>query len=75
MNVINRISELGNKFFDWVLKGIIPLPGIVKGVIVIITFALVAIGILSLLKKSFKVFGIILLVLFVAIFVSSFLFK
>ena len=42
MKVINRISELGNKFFEWVLKGIIPLPGIVKGVIVIVTFALVA---------------------------------
>lgn len=70
MNCINKISELGDSFFNWVLNGIIPLPGIIKGFITIVVFTLVALGILSLLRKSFKIFGIILLVIFVIALVS-----
>ena len=70
MNCINKISELGDSFFNWVLNVIIPLPGIIKGFITIVVFTLVALGILSLLRKSFKIFGIILLVIFVIVLVS-----
>lgn len=71
MNVINKISEIGNSFFDLVSKWIIPLPGIVKGFIVLVVLCLVTIGIITLLKKSFKIFGIILLVIAIIIFASS----
>ena len=73
MEIIKKISEFGDSFFEWILKGIIPLPGIVKGIIVIVVLVLVAIGILTLLKKSFKVFGIILLAILTIIIVSGFL--
>lgn len=75
MEVMNKISEFGNNFFDWVVEGILPLPGIIKGVIVIVVLLLVVVGIMSLLKKSFKIFGIILLIIFIAILVSGLLSK
>ena len=73
MSVIEKISEFGNSFFEWLIKGIVPLPGVIKGVIVIVTFLLISIGIFTLLKKSFKVFGIILLAIFIVVLVSMFL--
>lgn len=75
MNCINKISELGNSFFDLVSQWIIPLPGILKGFITLVFLGLVAMGILSLLKKSLKVFGFILLAIAVFIFVSTILNK
>ena len=60
MKVINKISELGNNFFDWLVEGVLPLPGIIKGFLVIVVFLLVLVGVLSLLKKSLKIFGIII---------------
>lgn len=70
MKVINKISEIGNDFFNWIIEGIVPLPGIIKGIIVIVTLLLVLIGVFSLLKKSLKIFGSILLIIFIVIFVS-----
>ena len=74
MKVINKISELGNNFFDWLVEGVLPLPGIIKGFLVIVVFLLVLVGVLSLLKKSLKVFGIILSII-VIIILCSMLFK
>lgn len=71
MNIFSKISDIGNSFFDLISKWIIPLPGIVKGVISLTVLCLIAIGIITLLKKSFKVFGIILLVVVIIIFVST----
>ena len=71
MKVINKISEIGNAFFNLISEWIIPLPGIIKGFIALVVLGLVAIGILTLLKKSFKIFGIILLVVFIVIFASA----
>lgn len=70
MNIINKISEIGDAFFNLISQWIIPLPGIIKGFIALVVLALVAIGVLTLLKKSFKIFGIILLGVFVVILVS-----
>ena len=71
MNVINKISQLGNDFFNWLVDGVLPLPGIVKGIIVIVLFCLVFIGFLTLLKKSLKVFGVIALVIVLIILILS----
>lgn len=73
MKVINKISEIGEAFFNLISEWILPLPGIVKGFISLVVLGLVAIGILTLLKKSFKIFGIILLVVFIIIFASAIL--
>lgn len=73
MKVINKISEIGEAFFNLISEWILPLPGIVKGFIALVVLGLVAIGILTLLKKSFKIFGIILLVVFIIIFASAIL--
>jgi hypothetical protein len=74
MKVINKISELGNNFFDWLVEGVLPLPGIIKGFLVIVVFLLVLVGVLSLLKKSLKIFGIILSIIAIII-LCSMLFK
>jgi hypothetical protein len=74
MKVINKISEFGNNFFDWLVEGVLPLPGIIKGFLVIVVFLLVLVGILSLLKKSLKIFGIILSIIAIII-LCSMLFK
>lgn len=74
MKVINKISEFGNNFFDWLVEGVLPLPGIIKGFFVIVVFLLVLVGVLSLLKKSLKVFGIILSIIAIVI-LCSLLFK
>ncbi|MBQ4570689.1 MAG: hypothetical protein IJB21_03240 [Bacilli bacterium] len=73
MKVINKISEIGEAFFNLISEWILPLPGIVKGFIALVVLGLVAIGILTLLKKSFKIFGIILLAVFIIIFASAIL--
>lgn len=73
MKVINKISEIGEAFFNLISEWILPLPGIVKGFVALVVLGLVAIGILTLLKKSFKIFGIILLVVFIIIFASAIL--
>ena len=73
MKVINKISEIGEAFFNLISEWILPLPGIVKGFIALVVLGLVAIGILTLLKKSFKIFGIILLVVFIIIFAYAIL--
>ena len=74
MKVINKISEFGNNFFDWLVEGVLPLPGIIKGFLVIVVFLLVLVGVLSLLRKSLKVFGIILSIIAIVI-LCSLLFK
>ena len=71
MKAINKISDIGEAFFKLISEWIIPLPGVVKGFIALVVLGLVAIGILTLLKKSFKIFGIILLVIFIVIFASA----
>jgi hypothetical protein len=73
MKVINKISELGNNFFDWLVEGVLPLPGIIKGFLVIVVFLLVLVGVLSLLKKSLKIFGIILSIIVIIILCSMLL--
>lgn len=70
MKVINKISEIGDAFFSLISEWIIPLPGIVKGFVALVVLGLVSMGILTLLKKSFKIFGIILFVVFIIIFAS-----
>ena len=71
MNVINKISQLGNDFFNWLVDGVLPLPGIVKGIIVIVLFCLIVVGFLTLLKKSLKVFGMITIIVILLILILS----
>ncbi len=70
MEFFNKISEFGNKFFEWLVEGVLPLPGIIKGFVVIVAMLLILVGVLSLLKKSLKVFGIILSIVAIVILVS-----
>lgn len=75
MNIFNKVSELGNTFFDWLVKWVVPLPGIIKGFVVIVALLLIIVGVISLLKKSFKVFGVILLIITIMILVSKIIYK
>ena len=75
LNCFNKIQDFGNNFFDNIFMPLYTLPGFIKGVVAIIILGLMAIGVLTLLKKSLKIFGIIISVVVIIILVSLLLNK
>lgn len=75
LNCFKKIQDFGNNIFDNIFMPLYNLPGFIKGIVAIIILGLMAIGVLTLLKKSFKIFGIIISVVIIAILVSLLLNK
>ena len=59
MNIIEKINEFGMSIYDFFLGKIQSLPGAFQGVVVLFIMLLCVLGILSLFKKSVKLFIII----------------
>lgn len=70
--IIQQISDFGNEVFSKTVGILNELPGTAAGLASVVLILLAAVGTFTLLKKSFKFFGIILLIVLVAIIALSF---
>ncbi len=75
LNIINKLTDFGNSFFDKTFGILNNLHGVFKGVIAIVLLVLIGLGILTILKKSFKIFGIVIMALAILIVVGLLLNK
>lgn len=75
MEIIQKISDFGNKIYDYSIGWIASLSGLAKGWVAIGVVFLMVIGALTLFKKSFKIVGIIFIVALVVVAVLAILGK
>ena len=69
--IIQKVSDFGNDIYEKTVGFLGNLPGVACGIATVLFLALAAIGLLSLLKKSFKVFGIIFVVIVALIIITT----
>lgn len=62
MEIIQKISDFGNKIYDYSIGWISSLSGLAKGWVAIGVVFLMIVGALTLFKKSFKLVGIIFII-------------
>lgn len=61
LDFLKRIPEFGNELYDKTIGIMDSMPGVIKGILAVTILFFLVIGILTMLKKAFKVFGIILI--------------
>ena len=72
--VFTKINDIGKKIFDVIFGVIQNLPGIFQGIFTVAILFFLAIGLLSVFKKSIKFFMIIVIAI-VALIVVGFMLK
>lgn len=67
-----EILEISNGIFENTIGILNRLPGLLKDIMTLVILCLIVIGIITLLRKSFKFFGLIIMIL-IAVFVFGLL--
>ncbi len=70
LNIINKLTDFGNSFFDKTFGILNNMQGALKGVVAVALLVILGVGVLTLLKKSFKIFGIVILAIVILIAVG-----
>lgn len=70
LNIVDKLTDFGNNFFDKTFGILNGMHGALKGVVAVALLVILGVGILSLLKKSFKIFGFIILAIAILIMIG-----
>lgn len=72
-SLLQKIVEFGNNIYDKTFGLLNSLPGVVKGLVSCFLLVIMITGLITFLKKSFKVFGIVILALLILVIIGSFI--
>ncbi len=75
LSFFDKLTEFGENIYKYTIGFLSDLPAFGRAILTILLMVLAALGLLSLLKKSFKIFGLIIIGIIVFAIVSMFIVK